>query len=367
MITYLYANNYLSLVNFKVSFDKVNLLLGKNGTGKSNILFLLARLSSFIKGIGKTDSIFPTTSLTRWLKSDIQTFEFGMNYKELSYVYHLEVEHNKDLRQCKVLKEEVTCNEKRLLSASFGHCLIYDESTQESKELLADQTMSCVFLTPPDKDHVCLQLFITLINGLITCSPEPRHMLDVVENDVYVPSVDFSNIGSVYMGIGELNPDIHAEMRDAMKQIDGSFVRAKSFLEGYRKYLAVDRKYNDVESTFHFSELSDGEKMLFALYMILYAYIKKGHIVLLDEPDNYVSLREIQPWLSCVENEVGENGQCIMVSHNAEVINYMAASNGIWISRNASGESRVIEDPYKNDRDLFTYAELMARGTDDEA
>ena len=44
MIEYLYANNYKSFVNFRIEFDKSNLLIGKNGTGKSNVLFLIASM-----------------------------------------------------------------------------------------------------------------------------------------------------------------------------------------------------------------------------------------------------------------------------------------------------------------------------------
>lgn len=49
------------------------------------------------------------------------------------------------------------------------------------------------------------------------------------------------------------------------------------------------------------SELSDGQRYLLALYMILHFLMAKGHTVFIDEPDNFISLREIQPWLLAAE------------------------------------------------------------------
>ncbi|MBQ7565332.1 MAG: AAA family ATPase [Lachnospiraceae bacterium] len=54
MIEYLYANNYKTLVNFKIEFGKTNVLIGKSGSGKSSILFLLACIRSFMEGTVNT-------------------------------------------------------------------------------------------------------------------------------------------------------------------------------------------------------------------------------------------------------------------------------------------------------------------------
>src|ERR1035438_8231016 len=48
---------------------------------------------------------------------------------------------------------------------------------------------------------------------------------------------------------------------------------------------------------FRFNELSEGQRCLICLYAILHFVLAKGHTAILDEPDNFVSLREIQPWL----------------------------------------------------------------------
>ncbi len=68
---------------------------------------------------------------------------------------------------------------------------------------------------------------------------------------------------------------------------------------------------------FAISELSDGQRYLIALYMVLHFLIARGSTVFIDEPDNFVALREIQPWLLAAEEAVEENrGQPILVSHH---------------------------------------------------
>ena len=135
------------------------------------------------------------------------------------------------------------------------------------------------------------------------------------------------------------------------------------------RYLALIYEHNGKEYEYHFSELSDGERMLFSLYLLLYGYIMQGMTVLLDEPDNYLSLREIQPWCMELEQLYETNGQCIMVSHHPEVIDYYADNNGVWFSRLSSGETIIEENPYykKDEEKILKYSELIARGASYEA
>ncbi len=49
-----------------------------------------------------------------------------------------------------------------------------------------------------------------------------------------------------------------------------------------------------------FHELSDGQRVLFGLYAVLHYAMHEETTVSFDEPDNFVSLREIDPWLQSV-------------------------------------------------------------------
>lgn len=89
--------------------------------------------------------------------------------------------------------------------------------------------------------------------------------------------------------------------------------------------------------------------------------------MLLDEPDNYISSREIQPWCMAAEEILNEQGQCVLISHHPEVIDYLAETKGLWMTRNKSGESRITDPPRIEDNgELLTYSQMIARGLLDE-
>ncbi len=65
-----------------------------------------------------------------------------------------------------------------------------------------------------------------------------------------------------------------------------------------------------------------------------------------SEPGNFVTLREIQPWLHELQDTVHEcNRQAIIISHHPEIVDDMARSNGKWFSRKDNGPVQAGEYP----------------------
>ena len=88
-----------------------------------------------------------------------------------------------------------------------------------------------------------------------------------------------------------------------------------------------DRRLNQ----YSFDQLSDGQRFLVALYSLLYLVdddrLTEGHrrSLFIDEPDNYLSLREVQPWLAQVVGACGEAlEQAVVISHHPKTIDYLA-------------------------------------------
>jgi ATPase subunit of ABC transporter with duplicated ATPase domains len=100
--------------------------------------------------------------------------------------------------------------------------------------------------------------------------------------------------------------------------------------------------------------------------MILHFLIAKGHTVFIDEPDNFVSLGEIQPWLLAIESMVeDQKGQLILVSHHPELLNYWAARHGLRFFREENGHVRTEQFKTDPNGDLHP-SELIARGWEGE-
>lgn len=98
------------------------------------------------------------------------------------------------------------------------------------------------------------------------------------------------------------------------------------------------------------------------LYTMLEA-LREGIITTLfiDEPDNFVSLREIQPWLDELRDVCEEEDrQAIIISHHPEIINSMARGEELWFSREEG--AHVVVKPLEVTEGGLTPAEIVARG-----
>ena len=64
----------------------------------------------------------------------------------------------------------------------------------------------------------------------------------------------------------------------------------------------------------------------------------------IDEPENYLALPEIQPWLNTLFDQCSgadSHGQAILISHHPALINYLASSSGYWFERANEGIIRL--------------------------
>ena len=83
------------------------------------------------------------------------------------------------------------------------------------------------------------------------------------------------------------------------------------------------------------------------------------HTLFLDEPDNYVTLPELQPWLTELADGAGDTlPQVVLISHHPEAIDFLA-HNTVWLAREPESHTRVVEP--RNDTGL-RMSEVYARG-----
>jgi predicted ATPase len=90
-------------------------------------------------------------------------------------------------------------------------------------------------------------------------------------------------------------------------------------------------------------ESSDGQKMLIALYTLIYGTKSEDYTLCIDEPENFLALPEIQPWLMRLYDICGEGQlQALLISHHPELIDYLLASPiGYWFERQSNASVRV--------------------------
>ena len=133
---------------------------------------------------------------------------------------------------------------------------------------------------------------------------------------------------------------------------------------GDRKVLLADFVREDHESyELNLGQLSEGQRILSILYSVLYGLVGTS-VLCFDEPENFISLPEVQPWLQSLRDLVEErSGQALVISHHPEVIDYLAADSAFRFERPNGGLVKV--GPWNADSEpsqLMKPSEILVRG-----
>jgi len=114
-------------------------------------------------------------------------------------------------------------------------------------------------------------------------------------------------------------------------------------------------------------EMSDGQRVLIGLYAVLHFALKPGSTICFDEPNNFLALREVQPFLTKVldRTEDDSGAQVLIASHHPELLNQMAFKEGILLDRPGGRHARAAPfgDPSGTG---LSAAELVTRGWEHE-
>ena len=196
----------------------------------------------------------------------------------------------------------------------------------------------------------------------------PNAMDESADREEREPDDELQNLAGWYRHLLQAYPDENVRFINSMKEALTGFqtLRFSSDEDGTRRLRADFTGPRKGKVNFAISELSDGQRCLLALYMILHFLIARGRTVLIDEPDNFIALREIQPWLLAAEEALEDhNGQLILISHHPEILNQWASRHGLRFFREGNGHVRTEKfkaDPNGN----LQPSELIARGWEDE-
>jgi hypothetical protein len=315
-------------------------------------------------------------SRTRWLDLPFQIFEIEAELGGQQYIYRLEIQFKGD-HEPKILGESLKLGSDLIIEYSYGLPLPIKYSSGPGKPLeflnpaqaaYDFTTQSTVAFLSNSSD--ASRTFCKWLQESLHCYRiNPSAMETVGQyNSPYPLAFDTSNLPSFYRRKDE-NDKVGADqfLSSLKKSIEGLANLSFSLLPGENGLLIVTFDKQGSNWKFELNELSDGQKCLIALYMILHFLIAKGHTVILDEPDNYVSLREIQPWLLAVEEAVDNSkGQLILISHHPEILNQWSQEYGVQFVREENGQVRP-PAKFKTDYEgVLKPSEVIARGWEDE-
>jgi predicted ATPase len=357
MLKRLYVHNYKCLVNFEINFDKdLSLFLGANGSGKSTVFEVLAKLRRLIVKEEKVDHVFRDSNKPRWLKHEKTFAHFELDVCIENKVYTYSIETNLKI----IKKESLRYNNEEIYNFRYDRDEVDDESEWEDDPRRSN-------LVRFSRSHKDSRIFIQYFRTLFTVRINPYAIGSTFSDSNSEIKSDFSNYAEWFAHLIEKHRKQVSTLEKFMPNVLAGLDYFRIEQTGFAKLLQIDfenpNNRNEI-ITYDFNELSEGQKVLIVIYTLIFC-APENSLICIDEPENFLALPEIQPWFDTLYDQCAERGlQAILISHHPKIINFLANDSGYWFSRE-NNLTRIQKISAENESGL-SIAELIERGWIDE-
>ncbi|AUT00566.1 ATPase [Nostoc sp. CENA543] len=366
MLKRIYIDNFRCLVNFEINFDSINLLLGGNGSGKSTVFEALRRLQLFIVGGYQIEGLFNFFECTRWQKLPIQRFELEIVGNHGTYKYELAIAYTQNKPH--IHYERLWFDQHPLIKYDAGEVEIFNDDYLPSPKYPFNFSQSVLSLLQPSQENTKTTWFKYRIERLVIVQITPTLMNGSSKQEERILNYKMENFVSWYRYISQDQGKSYEIINILQNVLEGflSF-RFEQFSEQDRALKLKFKSSYDTEKPleYYFWELSDGQKVLLALYTLIYGTQSEDYTLCIDEPENFLALPEIQPWLTQLYDFCSEQKmQALLISHHPELMNYLLVSPiGYWFERQSNAPVRVRKISNENAENTgLQISELIARG-----
>lgn len=366
MLKRIYIDNFKCFTNFEWEPGRLVLLAGRNGSGKTSVAEAITAIARVLSSEEELEEAFPESSLTRWDQRKEQRFELDVALTEGTYRYVLRLDHAWKADRVRVAEECLTLDGAPLFRFIGGEAQLYRDNGSLGPKVPGDWTGSMLKTVPERNDNKKLCGFRDALRRFWLLQPDPRRIESEWPGEETAPEVGLGDFVAWFRHESSdttKTQSLNERLRPVLKDFAG--LRLETTGRDRRLLRAVFQRSGEegarpTRIEFDFDELSDGERMLIVLYSILEFGPVRDGLLCLDEPDNYLALEEIEPWLRELEVTLEEgDGQVFLLSHSPEVINRLWGSHGVWFERDGLGPVRV--RPLESLEGLSP-SELMARG-----
>ena len=350
MFERIYIENYKCLVDFNLALQDTTLLLGANGAGKTAVLDVVYGLRKLLAGEAKiTDPVaFPPSTLTRWQTHRRQYFILRTRVGNESFIYTLQIEHDAVSGTSWVAHEGLVAEDSTVLFiCTKGEVQLFRDDGSDGPAYRTDWGESALARVVPHPTNTRLSSFLNAVRNTVVCTIQPHGLRVESNREARLLDRYAANFVDWYRHAVQENPRLARAHVEALRPVIDGFNDLhlrQAGLDTQALMLSFNSGADDNEQgngryTLRFDELSDGQQALVVLYGLLHlGHSGEGVWLFLDEPDNYMALPEIQPWLMALVELCEETpSQAVICSHHPELIDYLGADSGQVLQRNSSG------------------------------
>ncbi len=350
MIRRLYIHNYKCFINFEIHLEEFQLMTGPNGGGKSALFDVIGRLKALICQGERIQNAFPSENKTRGIAGREGSLKVELDLEDQNqniFSYNLEVEYDEDQKLQRIAAESLIWNRTPLFKSKLGIAQLYrDDGSQGREDFPVDWSQSGVGFLMPGRDNKKMTWFKERLSRVWMLRIVPDLIAGESRGETVSPAPNLKDFADWYRFLVQGRPDVVYDLTETLRaRIDGfRALRLKDAGEGKILLASFEGNKGANPVDIPFQQLSEGQKALIGLYSTFYGLFSLDEATLcVDEPENFLALPEIQPWLdNAYEAAQAEDKQVFLISHHPRVLNFLAADAGVWFEReNGTGPVRT--------------------------
>jgi energy-coupling factor transporter ATP-binding protein EcfA2 len=363
MLTRLLIENYKCFESAALEPGPLSLLVGPNGAGKSTAFEVLWTIRQLVVTGASASDLFPEGTRTRWGHHATQRFELGLRGPEGDYTYRLAIRHSRGPHNGYIEREELLFGQQPIYTFFKEEVTIHAHERTPEQRFPAGNRLSPLANLPLQVRSSRLNWVTNRIASIWVFRPVPPRLKEFTDlrGDVLEP--DLSNFASWLLAMHRTRPRLKRQLKQSLGIVLEGFLDYQFPRLGRETnvlmFLFSSPRRSRSDVLFTFAELSEGQRALVVLYALLHAVPSEATLCI-DEPEEFLSPREIHPWLNLLMEKTDEGGQALLISHNSGLIDLLAPSRGLLLTRAGSGPVRV--EPMPRNETGLPVSELLARG-----
>jgi predicted ATPase len=340
-LTKLYIHNYKSFYDTTIELDKLNIVVGENNSGKSNLIDVLEFIDIFLKEDYHNQAIIKKGSFDKILNynNDVNTIFIEFELDNKTFFKKTRITLKRDL----ILYSTIIYNSKKE---------IYQISSYRTN-LAIDKHTNKYYLNEKKSHDLRSFDFMQLI-PVSNISMSYAFNTETIKNKSHRQGEkelkkDGSNLGQNLLYIKNNYPDsfnlISNSMIGVVNEIKGIEVQETfgNALIGFKernKEIGIDM-------------VSDGTINLLATITALNQGKDKSIILAFDEPERYLHIKAVHYLMDSFRSS---KKQIVITTHSTEILKYADLSEVIFIYRDSDGYTQSIRaDTIPNIQEKMEY------------
>ncbi len=346
MIQRLYVHNYRCLENFELNLKEFQsgLLIGKNGSGKSTVSYVLEIFQSISRGVNRAKELVHTKDFSRGRSDVPMRLEIEILLDKKLYKYVLAFDLPEKFKELRVIEEQLIVSEKPVYVRKESQVTLSNGLENHDSQFSVDWHLVALPVIQEKSETDPIRIFRTWLANMIILAPITSFMTGKSSGETFQAKRDGSNFGEWFSGLLSLYPAAYTEIDKYLREVIPDIKDIQNKVIGEEaKSMVVQFEANNATLKLDFKDLSDGEKCFFLCSVVLAANKFYGPLFCFwDEPDNYLSLPEVGHFIIALCRSFKRSGQILVTSHNEEAIRKFPNENIFVFDRKSHLEPTLV-------------------------